>query len=75
MPVSLERLIAEVEPAVVTDELIRDCIVVSTMCLSSKNPFRSARTPYHCQLQPLACKGISWHESAVHRQHTISVQH
>lgn len=29
MPVSLERLIAEVEPAVVTDELIRDCIVVS----------------------------------------------
>jgi len=28
MPASLERLIAEVEPAVVTDELLRDCIVV-----------------------------------------------
>jgi hypothetical protein len=31
MPVSLERLIAEVEPAVITDELIRDCIMVSML--------------------------------------------
>lgn len=30
MPVSLERLIAEVEPAVVTVELTRDCIKVTT---------------------------------------------
>ena len=28
MPVSLERLIAEVEPAVVTEELTRECIQV-----------------------------------------------
>jgi hypothetical protein len=37
MPVSLERLITEVEPAVVTDELIRDCIVVGVAgtCLST----------------------------------------
>jgi hypothetical protein len=37
MPVSLERLIAEVEPAVVTDELIRDCIVVSlaVLCIAA----------------------------------------
>lgn len=31
MPASLERLIAEVEPAVVTDELLRDCIVVGML--------------------------------------------
>ena len=29
MPVSLDRLIEESEAGVVTDELIRDCIVVS----------------------------------------------
>lgn len=29
MPVSLERLIAEAEPAVITEELTRECIQVS----------------------------------------------
>jgi hypothetical protein len=29
MPVSLERLIAEIEPAVITEEITRDCIQVS----------------------------------------------
>lgn len=29
MPVSLDRLIAEREAGIVTDELIRECIVVS----------------------------------------------
>jgi hypothetical protein len=33
MPVSLERLIAEVEPAIVTDELLRDCIVVGVLLI------------------------------------------
>jgi len=34
MPVSLERLIAEVEPAIVTDELLRDCIVVGVLLIA-----------------------------------------
>eukprot|EP00775_Hariotina_reticulata_P009125 gene9125-9294_t len=36
MPASLERLIAEVEPAVVTDELLRDCIVVGDADLAAE---------------------------------------
>eukprot|EP00879_Flechtneria_rotunda_P020620 GHRR01021699.1.p1 GENE.GHRR01021699.1~~GHRR01021699.1.p1 ORF type:complete len:536 (+),score=232.58 GHRR01021699.1:130-1737(+) len=59
MPVSLERLIAEVEPAVVTDELIRDCIVVT-----GTDPELTAEKKQTISFNQVECAAFSFHNLA-----------
>jgi hypothetical protein len=56
MPVSLERLIAEREAGVVTDELIRDCIVVCALicCAAAAKVFDAALS---CSRAPVLTPG------------------
>jgi hypothetical protein len=53
MPVSLERLIAEVEPAVITEELTRECIEASWGSGGAHDPSGKRRA---ARAAPLPCR-------------------
>lgn len=60
MPVSLERLIQEVEPNVITTQLIRDCIQVRTRTRTNAHE-RSTRAGLHAQCADVhACLQCAW---------------